>query len=134
MKRINVKIFGVFPTVYSMCAPCCTHDYLAVCKESYSNEQILEYPKWVRDQQDEMVLFIQRLAKFGRFIKVEVVSVDSLKGLYYALRYRLKPEFAVIVEGKVFRGDIDFGDVEKYILELIEKRFGAKIKLTTPVK
>ena len=118
MKKINVYIYGLFPTIYSMCAPCCTHDYLSACKSEYSDEQLLEYPKWVQDNQSKLIQVLTELGKFGRYLKIRVVNADTLRGIWLAIRYRLKLEPAVIVGKKVFKGEnLDLNAIVNYIIK-----------------
>lgn len=127
LKKLDIKIYGLFPTVYSMSAPCCTHDYFASVNPDYIKEDMKEYPNWVRKQQDKMVDLIVRLGRYGRYVRVEVVPADSLKGVYYSFRYRLNSEMAVIIGKKVFKGeDLDLNKIENYVKSLIEEKIKVK--------
>lgn len=45
-------------------------------------------------------------------VEVEIVSADSIKGVSYAIRYRVGKGPAVIVNGKVFQGrDISVNEI-----------------------
>ncbi len=128
MRRpVRVVVYGLFPTVYSMCAPCCTRDYLAMCRPRYHAEQLAEYPESVRMNQRLLELLAFRLSSIGG-VRVEAVSADSLKGVLLAARYRLGRGPAVIVEGRVFKGgELDFGKIVRYVEGLVaEKIWGAR--------
>ncbi len=62
----------------------------------------------------------RRLSKYGSKVKIEMVSADSLKGLWVSARYGLRGEPAVIVNGWIFRGpSLDPDEVEKFVRELL---------------
>ncbi len=126
-RPVRVTIYGLFPTVYSMCAPCCARDYLALCRPSHQVDQLGEYPEKLRRNQRLLELLAFRLGSI-RGVRVEVVSADSLKGVLLAARYRLGLGPAVIVEGRVFKGrDLGYGKVVRYVEELVaEKVWGAR--------
>lgn len=123
MRRpVRVVVYGLFPTVYSMCAPCCTRDYLAICRPGYQAEQLAEYPEGVRRNQRLLELLAFRLGSVGG-VRVEAVSADSLRGLLLAARYRLGRGPAVIVEGRVFRGEeLDYKRVVEYVERLVAEK------------
>ncbi len=126
-KPVRVLVYGLFPTVYSMCAPCCTRDYLAMCRPGYQAEQLAEYPEGLRRNQRLLELLAFRLGSI-RGVRVEAVSADSLKGLLLAARYRLGRGPAVIVEGRVFKEEeLDFRRIVEYVESLVlEKVWGAR--------
>jgi hypothetical protein len=115
-RRVKVIIYGLFPTSYSLCAPCCTYNYLSACRPGYVGEEESEYPEWVRGQQEFIARLLPLLSSYGKLVDVRVVSADSLKGVYLAIRHRLGLKPAIIVNGRVFRGDsLNLEEVKEFI-------------------
>ena len=114
MKNVRVLIYGLFPTIFSTCAPCCPSDMLYGCELEL--EQLSEYPESIRRNQEFLVDVLMKLSRFGDSVTVEVVGADSLRGAITAFRYGLGSEPAIIVGKKVFKGrDIDIDKVIEYI-------------------
>ncbi len=120
---VKVTVVGLFPTFYSMVATCCTYDYAAYTGDKES--QISEYPSWVLENYKLLLRIVKDLSKFEDSIKLEVVGLDSLKGVLLALRYRLNKEVSIIVGDRVFRGPvIDMNEV----FSEIERLQGGKVR------
>lgn len=122
MKKHNVKVivYGLFPTVYFMCSPCCTTDYFSACKLKYEEEQVREYPKGLVEHQEFLVKVLEELKGISGRLKFEIISADTLKGLLFSIKHSLGLEPAIIVEGKAFKGlNIDLKEVKEYVETLI---------------
>lgn len=119
MRRVKVTIFGLFPTTFSMCAPCCPTNYFHQCD---TDMEIGEYSFNMRRNQEFLTNTIYSLYEYMDRVRIEVVSADSIKGLLYGIRYRIGRGPAIIVNGKVFRGeDIDIDKVKEEINKLLVK-------------
>lgn len=104
LRRIRVVIYGLFPTFFTVCFA--SSDLgKGLCNPSSFRRQLSEYPPNIVRNQDFMAELVAELYRFGNIIRIEVVNADSARGLWYALRYSLGRGLAVIVDGKVFRGD-----------------------------
>lgn len=122
MKPLKVIIYGLFPTIYSTCAPCCSYDYFSACAPKNNIEQLNEYPKWMVSQQDIVVKMVNELSVYGNYLNIEVISADSLRGIILGLRYRLGNGPAVIINGKVFKGgELALEHIKKYIEEQLRQ-------------
>ncbi len=122
-KPIKIIVYGVFPTIYNMCAPCCTRDYLLDCAPSYPSTQLEEYPESVKRNQLFLEKLTKKLIEERLPVQLQVVSADSLAGLFYSMKYRLGGRLAVIVGGRVLRG----GElsVEK-VLEVVKSEIATR--------
>jgi hypothetical protein len=118
-KRIKVFIFGLFPSVFSICIP--RMDFLSrPCKPVDVDGQLKEYPVDIVEHQLVLRDILSVLSNYPQYVDVEIVSADSLKGIVLSIRYNLGLEMAVIIDGRVFRGeDLDLEKIEKYINEII---------------
>ncbi len=120
-KRVKVILYGLFPTVYFTYASCCRFPIPE--EEANGNEQLLEYPWWMVHDLGVAAKVAERLSKYGKRVKVELVSADSLKGIWVSFRYRLGGEPAVIVDGWVFKGPaIDPEEIDKFVEGLLSSR------------
>ncbi len=116
--KVKVTIYGLFPTVYFTTAPCC--HFTMPEEERYGGEQLHEYPWWMVHDLRQAAALAERLSKYGRSVKVELVSADSLKGVLISLRYGLKGEPAVVVNGWVFKGPaLDPDAIESFVRRLL---------------
>ena len=125
MKPLRVKIYGLFPTLYTLCSPCISNRYIDESAKSFKLRQYFEYPGWVRENNEKLIELIKELVEyFGRNIRIDVVNADSLRGLLIALRYRLKGELAVIVEGKVFKGrNLNPVVIREHVKKLLREKY-----------
>ncbi len=103
-KPVKIIVYGIFPTIYNMCAPCCTRDYLLECSPNYPASQIGEYPRSIRENQLFLEELTKRITSEKLPVRISVVSADSLTGLLYSVKYRLGGRLAVIVGNKVIKG------------------------------
>jgi hypothetical protein len=118
MKRVKVVVFGLFPTTFSTCAPCCPSDILYGCSSEL--DQIDEYPLSIRRNQDFLIDILYRLMRFGDRVIVHIVGADSIGGILLSIRHRLGMGPAIIVGGRVFKGrDLDIDEVVEYIGSLL---------------
>ncbi len=102
---VRVTVVGIFPTLYSMVASCCTYDYASSLTEE-KRRQLSEYPDWMIENYKLLLRIYRDLSEFGSSIKLEVVGLDSLRGVLLALRYRLNKGVSIIVGDRVFRGPV----------------------------
>lgn len=108
MAPIRVEIVGTIPTVYNMCAPCCTTDELGVCGIDLRSEQLAEYPAHVIENNAKAaVLIAQLLHDYGDRIRPSLVDLMSPRGIWLSLRHRLQSSLSVIVDGRVLPAEID---------------------------
>jgi len=116
--RVKVTIYGLFPTVYFTAAPCCR--FTTPEEERYGAEQLQEYPWWMVHDLRQAAALVERLSKYGGSVRVELVSADSLKGVWLSLRYGLGGEPAVLVNGWVFKGPaLDPDTIEDFVRRLL---------------
>jgi hypothetical protein len=99
-----VEIVGLFPTVFSLCAHCCTTDYISACSPGNRAEQLSEYPAEVRANQEAAErLFAALWAEVGERVAVRVVDAASVRGIWLCWRHRLGRGPAALVAGRPVR-------------------------------
>lgn len=123
MRRLSVTIFGLFPTTYSTCAPCCPTDMLYGCDIELN--QIEEYPVKVIENHNFLVETVYEFMRLGNKVLITIVGADSIRGLLLSLRYRLGSGPAIIVKDKVFKGKglRNIREAVKYAESLISKGY-----------
>ena len=110
MRKPKIIIYGLFPPVLES-------------SESGVREQLSEYPEWIGKYLGLATDLIVSLYNYIHLIKLEFVSFDTLRGLYYAIKYRLGNEPAIIVDGRVFKyGESNISSIKKYILDILRFR------------
>lgn len=116
-RRIKVILYGLFPTIYFTSSPCCR---FPTPELEHGGDQLLEYPWWMVHDLRQAAEIARRLSKYGRRVRIDVVSADSLKGIWVSLRYGLKGEPAAIVDGWVFKGPLlDPDPIEEFVKGLL---------------
>ena len=125
VKPLKIKVFGLFPTLYTICSPCLSNDYINEKTKDFKLKQYLEYPKWVQKNNEKMIELVNDLINyFGNRIRIEIVNADSLRGILLAIRHRLKVEMAVIIEGKVFKGEsLKPRTIREHVKKLLRERY-----------
>jgi len=64
---------------------------------------------------------VDRLREFGSAIRVEVVGLDSPRGVWLGIRHRIGKGFAVIVDGReVVRGPADYAPVRDAVARAVQ--------------
>lgn len=120
-KRVKVILYGLYPTVYLTIAPCCHFTPPEEIEDSM--KQLQEYPWWMLHDLNQMIKVAERLSKYGRKVKIEVVSADSLKGILISLRYGLNGDPAAIINGRVFRGPfLDSDTIDEFVGKMLGVR------------
>jgi hypothetical protein len=105
---VRVDVVGAIPTVYNMCAPCCTTDELGVCGIDLRSEQLKEYPPHVVENNARAaVLIAQLLHDYGDRVRPSLVDLASPRGVWLALRHRVGSSLVVVVDGKVLPPEVD---------------------------
>ncbi len=80
-------------------------------------EEWRETPEFVRENADRAHRLAERLLRdYGPRIRIEVVGLDSPRGVWLGVRHRVGKGFAVIVDGReVFRNSDDYDSVKQAV-------------------
>lgn len=107
-RPVEVTLVGVLPTIFNMCAPCCTTDELGRCGIDLSADQLREYPPDVLETNAKAaVLFMQLLEDYRGAVRPVVVDSATPRGIWLTLRHGLGHRLSVLVRGKVVRPELD---------------------------
>jgi len=85
--------------------------------EALKDEERRETPAFVLENAERAHGLAEHLVKdYGLQIRIEVVGLDSPRGVWLGIRYRVGKGFAVIVDGRdVFRNSDDYGSVKQAV-------------------
>ncbi len=94
-------MLGLLPAVLKPCGPACAQPFMQRPVERLSSEEIEETPSFVRENGERAHAFAERLVRdFGAGVRIEVVGLDSPRGVWLGARHRIGRGFAVIVDGR----------------------------------
>ncbi len=118
---LKVEIVGVLPTLFGHCSHC---DYVADrMKVALKKDQADEYPPAVIEENHRVSETVyQILENFPGKAQVEIVNAVSPAGFWKALKYRLRSNSALIVNGKkVGEGIPEYSKLEEVLKSELEK-------------
>ena len=113
----RVQLLGLLPAILKPCGPACAQPFTNESVETLKDEERRETPAFVRENAERAHSLAEHLVKdYGPQIRIEVVGLDSPRGVWLGIRYRVGKGFAVIVDGRdVFRNSDDYGSVKQAV-------------------
>lgn len=113
----KVQLLGLLPAILKPCGPACAQPFTNVSVEALIDEERRETPDLLRENSERAHELAERLlGDFGSRLRIEVVGLESPRGIWLGLRHRVGGGFAVIVDGRdVFRNPEDYAPVRKAI-------------------
>lgn len=114
---IRVEMVGLLPTLFSMCANCCTTDTIGACGIDLVADQMRDYPpEVVETNRHAAELYARLLQEYRGAVIPLAVSTTSLRGLWLSLRHRLSPDFSIVVNDRhVVAGNADYDELKRAI-------------------
>jgi hypothetical protein len=81
------------------------------------SEELDETPDFMRENARQARGIAEDLLRdFGDSIRIEVVGLDTPKGIWLGLRHRFGSGFAIVVDGRdVFRNPKDYGSIREAV-------------------
>lgn len=113
----KVQLLGLLPAILKPCGPACAQPFTNVTVEALADEERRETPDLLRENSEQAHRLAERLIEdFGSRLRIEVVGLESPRGLWLGIRHRVGRGFAVIVDDReVFRDPQDYGAVRKAV-------------------
>lgn len=114
---IRVEMVGLLPTLFSMCANCCTTDTMGACGIDLVAEQMRDYPpEVVETNRRAGELYTRLLQEYGGVVIPLAISTTSLRGLWLSLRHRLSSGLSIVVNSRrVIAGNADYDELRRAI-------------------
>src|SRR2546426_9285561 len=105
----RVQLLGLLPAILKPCGPACAQPFTNRNVEALREEEWQETPAFVIENADRAHRIAEDLFRdFGDRVRIEVVGLDSPRGVWLGLRHQIGKGFAVIVDGReVFRDPKD---------------------------
>src|SRR5207247_1945215 len=124
----KVQLLGLLPAILKPCGPACAQPFTNVSVEALIDEERRETPDLLRENSERAHELAERLVgEFGSRLRIEVVGLESPRGIWLGLRHRVGRGFAVIVDGRdVFRNPDDYTPVRKAVDAALAARGSAE--------
>ncbi len=120
----RIQLLGLLPAILKPCGPACAQPFMNRNVRALAEEEFRETPTFVRENADRAHHIAEQLFRdFGDRLRIEVVGLDSPRGVWLGLRHRVGKGFAVIVDGRdVFRDAADYGRVKDAVSRALSSR------------
>lgn len=108
---------GLLPTILKPCGPACAQPFMNETVGRLKSEEVDETPDFMRENARRAHGIAEDLLRdFGDSIRIEVVGLDTPKGIWLGLRHRFGSGFAIVVDGRdVFRDPKDYGSIREAV-------------------
>ena len=120
----RIQLLGLLPAILKPCGPACAQPFTDRSVADLRDEEWHETPGFVRENADRAHRLAEDLFRdFGDQVRIEVVGLDSPRGVWLGLRHRVGKGFAVIVDGReVFRNPGDYNSVKGAVSRALSTR------------
>lgn len=125
---VRIRFIGLFPSFMDLCcrkAPdplslAGQHELL----EEFHHDQMSEYPPEVLENQRVLEgLFDRLLQDFPRGIAIEVVAMDTFRGMYLSWKHKVKGDFVILVDDRArFGRDVEYDVLKAAVEEALRAR------------
>jgi len=97
----RIQLLGLLPAILKPCGPACAQPFMNTTVAALKAEELRETPAFMLENANRAHDLAERLLQaFGDRIRIEVVGLDSPRGIWLALRHRIGKGFAVVVDGR----------------------------------
>jgi hypothetical protein len=116
-RPIKVEMVGLLPTLFSMCASCCTTDTMGACGVDLAGDQMRDYPPEVLEtNQHAAELYTRLLRDYQGLVVPLAVSTTSPRGLWLSVRHRLSSGLSIVINNRrMIAGTADYAELKAAI-------------------
>jgi hypothetical protein len=120
----RIQLIGLLPAVLKPCGPACAQPFMNNIVTALASEELRDTPAVLLENANRAHEFAERLFRdFGNRIRIEVVGIDSPRGIWLALRHRVGKGFAVVVDGReVVRDPLHFEETRAAVERAVRSR------------
>jgi hypothetical protein len=113
----RIQLLGLLPAILKPCGPACAQPFTNESVEALKAEERLETPAFLRENAERAHGLAEHLLRdFGPRIRIEIVGLDSPRGVWLGIRHGVGKGFAVIVDrDEVFRNSDDYESVKQAV-------------------
>ena len=124
MRPPRIQLVGLLPAILKPCGPACAQPFMNDTVAQLKSEERDETPEYIRKNAERAHAIAEDLMRdFGGAIRIEVVGLDTPKGVWLGLRHRFGKGFAVIVDGReVFRESAPYEPVRQAVARAVSLR------------
>ena len=121
---VRVRMLGLLPAVLAPCGAACARPFMNQPVERLSEEEHADTPPFVQENGERAhAIAVHLFREFGDDVRIEVVGLDSLRGLVLGVRHRIGKGFAIVVgDGEVVRDPQDYESVRTVVAEALRTR------------
>jgi len=121
---LRIQLLGLLPAILKPCGPSCAQPFLNNTVTALASEELRETPAVLLENASRAHELAERLLRdFGNRIRIEVVGLESPRGIWLALRHRVGKGFAVVVDGReVVRDPLRFEETRAAVERAIRSR------------
>ncbi len=121
---VRVRMLGLLPAVLAPCGAACAQPFMNGPVKELSQEEHADTPSFVQENGERAHAIAEQLFReFGDDVRIEVVGLDSLRGLVLGARHRIGKGFAIVVgERQVVRNPRDYESVRTAVAEALGAR------------
>ncbi|HYS99705.1 MAG TPA: hypothetical protein VEO20_03485 [Thermoplasmata archaeon] len=123
-RPLQIQLLGLLPAILKPCGPACAQPFMNRTVEELRREEIRETPPFVLKNAERAHAIAEELIRdFGDRVRIEVVGMDSPRGVWLGLRHRVGRGFAVIVDKRrVLRDPGDYEAVKGAVTHALTTR------------
>lgn len=123
----RVQLVGLLPAILKPCGPACAQPFMNETVAKLRAEELGETPEFMNENAERAHAIAEDLMRdFGGAIRIEVVGLDTPKGVWLGLRHRFGKGFAIVVDGReVFRDADAYQPVREAVARAIGTRHGS---------
>lgn len=123
----RIQLVGLLPAILKPCGPACAQPFMNDTVAELKAEEIRETPGFLLENAEKAHGIAEDLIRdFGDSIRIEVVGLDTPKGLWLGLRHRFGQGFAIVVDGReVFRDAPAYEPVREAVARAVGMRGAA---------
>ncbi len=115
-RPVRVRLVGLLPAILKPCGAACAQPFMNRPVETLADQEWEETPESLRENGERIHAIAEELFReFGRDVRIEVVGLDSPRGLLFAARHRIGGGFAVVVGREVVRDPRDYEPVREAV-------------------
>lgn len=118
---LRIRMVGLLPAILKPCGAACAQPFMNRPVQALSHEEMDDTPAFVRGNGERAHAIAEQLFRdFGPAVRIEVVGLDSPRGLLLAARRRVGKEFTVIVgKDRVLRDPRGYDEVKSTVNEAL---------------
>ena len=120
-RPLRVRMLGLLPATLQPCGAACARPFVNNPVQELADQERTETPAFMLENGERAHAIAEQLFReFGDAVRIEVVGLDSLRGLMLGARHRIGRGFAVLVGDRhVVRDPQDYESVRMVVVDAL---------------